>query len=92
VSSERHRLESEYGQLNARCQELRARMNDIGNRLNEIRWSLYPVGSKVLDNQGVEYEVCGYDKYWPVGYKIKKDGTPSKTKHNIYGLKEALNA
>lgn len=83
LGKERHALQSEKGQLEQRRNELGKRITEINIRLNEIKWSEFQIGCRVLYD-GEEFEVCGHADYWPLGRKIKKDGTVSEKARNLY--------
>jgi len=73
---EAHRLKSERGDLERRRIEIQHRINQIDARLLAIKWADHPIGSKASDKKGAEYLVGGFDNFWMLGYKIKKDGKP----------------
>lgn len=88
LSKELHALKSEQGNLERRRNELAGKISEIKKRILEIKWTDYPIGSTVKDKNGAEYVICGYAEFWPIGYKLKIDGTPGKKAVSIYNMVE----
>lgn len=84
-TSEAKSLREELESLNRQSKALNHRRNQIEASLLAIKWSEYPIGCRVKDSRGYEYEVGGYSNYWLLGYKIKKDGTRVANMMSIYG-------
>lgn len=84
-TSEAKALREELESLNRQSKVLNHRRNQIEARLLAIKWSEYPIGCRVKDSRGYEYEIGGYHNLWLLGYKIKKDGTRGYKMVNIYG-------
>jgi hypothetical protein len=78
LTEEARTLRVDLEGLNRQRHKLDAEVRRIESRLMAIKWAQHPIGSMVQDDRGDMYQVGGYQSWNLLGYKIKKDGTPSK--------------
>lgn len=78
LSDESRTLRETLEGLNQQRRKLYAEARRIESRLLAIKWAQHPIGSMVQDDRGDMYQVGGYQSWNLLGYKIKKDRTPSK--------------
>lgn len=90
------RLQQSRDMWNRSAQVALQRAEAACREILDILKSEHPIGSRRLDCDGVEYEVCsyktigaiGHKKDWVLGYRVQEDGTIDR--EQMVGIKDPV--
>jgi hypothetical protein len=78
-------IEARLKELAEERSVLMAEHRDITTAEQKARFGFGP-GDTIVDQGGKKFLIYSYDGSWAKGYKIRKDGTPSKSLQHIFNL------
>lgn len=64
--------------------ELGTQRNKLRQKIQAEEYGVKP--GDIVEYKGRKYQITGFDMYWPVGKRIRKDGTPAVLNTNLYNF------